>query len=281
MGRWIRVDVSRHHHPRGMVAGFWGMVAAQAAWEMCKAHDKSGILPAHYWSAEFIARWWQADRERGGVKAIERGMKQAEKAGLIIRLKDGSIQIHDYHQYQTDPRAGRRKQKPQSNNNGTIEARDPGPSGVIPDDPVSSSTGPDHPLDRSDHSRSDHTEDPAPAPDDPNTLESRVWRAYLTRYDERKGTYPGHSVGKWQSHLSNIKIQLAHPGKRNDRNPSDDEMMGLAEKALDRFFELDDKFVNEADHSLGVFVSRLPRIIQEIRGEVRHKRERDEQSSTT
>jgi hypothetical protein len=134
MGRWIRVDVTRQQHPRAMEAGGWGMVVAQAVWEICKAHDKHGIMPAHYWKEEFLTRWTNFDSERGGITGIRKGMKQALDAGLLERAADGSIKIHDWQQYQVDPRIGNKKTDDNKNNN--LKETKPVSSSVTPTDTI-------------------------------------------------------------------------------------------------------------------------------------------------
>jgi hypothetical protein len=115
-----------------MQAGGWGMLVTQAIWEICKAHDKSGIVPAHYWNADYIMRWTNFDCERGGKTGITKGMNSALASGLLERVEDGSIKIHDWQQYQIDPRIGIKKSD-DNNNNGLKNAK-PVSSSVTPTD---------------------------------------------------------------------------------------------------------------------------------------------------
>ncbi len=134
MGRWIRVDVSRQHHPRAVIAGGWGGVVAEAVWEICKMYDKPGVLPARCWNAEFLASWTHFREERGGVAGIKRGMDRAVEAGLLEVMADGSVRIHDWDQHQMDRTAGERNRRARRKDNGELDGCDTGRYGAIRDD---------------------------------------------------------------------------------------------------------------------------------------------------
>jgi len=167
MGRWIRVDVTRQQHPRALTAGGWGMVVAEAVWEIAKAHDRNGTLPASYWRAEFLSKWSNFELERGGRKGIERGMRQAVAAGLLDILPDGSIKIHDWEQYQPDPRTGKRNAD--RKDIAQLRGDHPTRSEAIQFDPVRSSPIRSHPerSARQDRTGQEEEEEGASAPPPP------------------------------------------------------------------------------------------------------------------
>ena len=254
--------MTRHQHPRGVQAGFWGLVAAQAAWEVCKAHDKPGELPSHYWSAEYLARWCQLDRERGGMAGMKRGMERAVEAGLVELLPDGTARIHDWDQRNIDPRTSKRKRTRKKD--GGLHGECPGPSRVIQDDPGRPGT------DLDERALQDGT-DPDPPPTPPAggegevyrvALEWQIWSEYQARFSEKMGgTIPPTTQGT-STILADIKRQLNHLRKAET---TDAQYLAAVCKALDAYFSMHDDKVTEQGFPLWLFRDRLPRIIQQLR----------------
>ena len=265
MGRWIRVDVTRQQHPRALIAGGWGGVVVEAVWEIVKSRDSDGTLPAIFWNPEYLTAWTHFDSERGGLAGIKRGMKKAVEAGLVEVLDDGSVLIHDWQQYQVDPRAG--KKRPDPYKNAKLKPPDPGPSRTSRDD-----TGLSGPIRRTGHDNTgqggpapDYSKThPAVAPDPVETSPDLTWvvqEAFRNQYAEQYGhrsrwSEPGH--GQKAADLVDYFRELAE-GKGLDLDA--DTLARGVKNATKRYLSDGDEFVIAAAHNFDLFVSRIDRYV--------------------
>ena len=229
---------------------------AEAVWEICKAHDKRGLLPSSYWQAEFLARWTQFDRERGGLPGIKKGMASALKSGLLEQHKDGTVEVHDWEQYQMDSRAARKKRKADPRKSRKLQGQDPGPSSAVQDDPVGPGTVQKDPVDRTEQDRTD--------PEHAHTPDNMIWminQAFTAIHESRTGVLPSQPQNI-QSKLEDIKRQFDHHRKPET---TDAQYLAVVQAALVRYF--DTAGDQDGNYRLWHFRDCLPAILQQMKEE--------------
>lgn len=231
----------------------------EAVWEIVKARDRDGVLPALCWTPEYLAVWTHFATERGGLTGIKRGMQKAVEAGLVEELEDGSVRIHDWDQYQLDKRSGHRRPDPFGN--AKIGPPDPGSSRIAPDrvgsERIASPTG----QDRTIHSSPPPEEEGGRLPIEPEDMKWRLWRKYQATYENVKRRTPPQSASRLVDRLEDFRRQLDFL-----RSPttSDEDYIQFAEDSVRLYLAMDDEHVRKMGHDLGTFVVRLPGIIEQM-----------------
>jgi len=270
VGRWIRVDVLVHDHPKMIRVGFWGLTVIQAAWRMSKAHDMGGEIPPMFWDPIVLCRWTLAGQEHEAE--IRDGMEACEELGLVTAVtRDGRdvTLIHDWDHYQRDTTAAERQRRYRARMKSGVTPRNQDPVTRDGRD-VTDVTLTGH--DRTSHSRirkirerenesisSTHLDgenDSTPLP----PIADRIYQEYVRQYGEaRGGAWPGHSATRWTQHAARIHTQAAALIRGGGGEVTDEGILRMVGRLLRLHFASDDKAIIESDYTLGMFAARFNR----------------------